>query len=139
MTTVGKTVPMTGANRGSGQALVEEVLSRDVDRVYAGTRRLLTHIDPRVSPISKGAAFSLSQSLRALVTGPADTDMCQDLDIPKAAPWSVARAIFDRAAKPREDIFPDPTSQAIAQSWRSGAAKALERQCAALVKAEPVT
>jgi hypothetical protein len=37
-----------------------------------------------------------------------------------------------------EEIFPDPTSAAIAESWRIGPAKALERQFAAFV-AEPVT
>ena len=34
-----------------------------------------------------------------------------------------------------EDIFPDPMSEAMAESWRNGAAKALERQNAALVEA----
>jgi len=37
-----------------------------------------------------------------------------------------------------EDIFPDPMSESMAESWRSGAVKALEREYAALVKAEPV-
>jgi hypothetical protein len=36
-------------------------------------------------------------------------------------------------------MFPDPVSQSSADRWRSGAAKALERQCAALVQAEAVT
>jgi hypothetical protein len=40
--------------------------------------------------------------------------------------------------KGEEDIFPDPVSESMAESWRSGAAKALERQFAALVEAEPV-
>jgi len=34
-----------------------------------------------------------------------------------------------------EDIFPNPMSQSLAGSWRSGAAKALERQSAAFVAA----
>jgi hypothetical protein len=34
-----------------------------------------------------------------------------------------------------EEIFPDPFSASIAESWRSGAAKALERQWAALAEA----
>jgi NAD(P)-dependent dehydrogenase (short-subunit alcohol dehydrogenase family) len=99
--------------------------------------------------ISKAAAFSLSQSLRALLagrgvkvhavlTGPVDTDMSRGLDIPKASPESVARAIFDGVEKGEEDIFPDPMSESMAESWRSGAAKALERQNAALVDAERV-
>jgi NAD(P)-dependent dehydrogenase (short-subunit alcohol dehydrogenase family) len=96
--------------------------------------------------ISKAAAFSLTQSLRALLagqgvrvhavlTGPVDTDMVRDLAIPKASPQSVARGILDGVEKGEEDIFPDPLSQTLADSWRSGAAKALERQNAALVQA----
>ena len=94
--------------------------------------------------ISKAAAFSLTQSLRALwagrgvrvhavLAGPVDTDMTRGLDLPKASPESVARAIFDGVEKEEEDIFPDPMSGAIAGGWRSGAAKALERQFAAFV------
>src|SRR5436309_9679552 len=94
--------------------------------------------------ISKAAAFSLSQSLRALLAGrrvkvhvvlpgPVDTDMTRDLDISKASPESVARAIFDGVDKGEEDILPDPMSASIADSWRSGAAKLLERQFAAFV------
>jgi len=37
-----------------------------------------------------------------------------------------------------EDIFPDPVSASIADSWRSGTAKALERENAALMTAEAV-
>jgi hypothetical protein len=37
-----------------------------------------------------------------------------------------------------EDIFPDSMSQTMADGWRSGAAKALERQNAALAQAVPV-
>jgi hypothetical protein len=54
------------------------------------------------------------------------------------SPESVARAIFDGVEKGEEDIFPDPMSESMAESWRSGAAKALERQYAALVEAEPL-
>jgi NAD(P)-dependent dehydrogenase (short-subunit alcohol dehydrogenase family) len=94
--------------------------------------------------ISKAAAFSLTQSLRALLagrgvsvhavlTGPTDTDMTRGFDIPKASPDYVARAILDGLEKGEEDIFPDPMSESIAESWRNGAAKALERQYAAFV------
>jgi hypothetical protein len=37
-----------------------------------------------------------------------------------------------------EDIFPDPMSGSMAESWRNGAVKAFERQNAAFVAAEPV-
>ncbi|WP_028935263.1 SDR family NAD(P)-dependent oxidoreductase [Pseudonocardia spinosispora] len=99
--------------------------------------------------ISKAAAFSLSLSLRALLseqgvrvhavlTGPVDTDMSRGLDIPKASPESVARAIFDGAARGDEEIFPDPMAQSLADGWRAGMAKGLERQFAALMTAEAV-
>ncbi|GIH15048.1 SDR family NAD(P)-dependent oxidoreductase [Rugosimonospora africana] len=238
MSIVDKTIMVTGANRGIGQALVEEALGRGAKRVYAGTRQPLAHPDRRVIPvtldvtsteqiqaaagrvasldilvnnaglavyedlsdpaalerqlavnlygtyrltqsllplltrsagaivnvlslaaiapvpvmpaysISKAAAFSLSQSLRALLagrgvrvhavlSGPVDTDMSRVLDIPKAAPDAVARAIFDGVEKGEEDIFPDPFSESVAEGWRGGVAKALERENAALLDAEP--
>jgi NAD(P)-dependent dehydrogenase (short-subunit alcohol dehydrogenase family) len=96
--------------------------------------------------VSKAAAFSLTQSLRALLadrgvrvhavlTGPVDTDMTRGFEIPKASAESVARAIFDGVENGDEEIFPDPFSASIAESWRTGAAKALERQNAALLAA----
>jgi NAD(P)-dependent dehydrogenase (short-subunit alcohol dehydrogenase family) len=239
MTIADKTVLVTGANRGIGQALVEEALRRGAKRVYAGTRQPLSHSDGRVTPvtldvtdaaqiqaavervesldilinnagvalyddlsdraaleqslavnlfgpwgvtqaflplltrsrgaivnnvstmalaplpltpayaISKAAAFNLTQSLRALLagrgvtvhaalTGPTDTDMTRGFDIPKASAESVARAIFDGVENGEEDIFPDPTSQSLAESWRGGVVKALERENAALVQGVPV-
>jgi NAD(P)-dependent dehydrogenase (short-subunit alcohol dehydrogenase family) len=97
--------------------------------------------------ISKAAAFSLTQSLRMLLarrgvnvhsvlTGPTDTEMTRDLDIPKSAPESVARAIFDGIENGDEDIFPDPLSQALAEGWRAGVAKQFERQNMALIPVE---
>jgi NAD(P)-dependent dehydrogenase (short-subunit alcohol dehydrogenase family) len=94
--------------------------------------------------ISKAAAFNMTQSLRALlasdgvsvhgvVLGPVDTDMNRGLDIAKASPASVAAGVFDGMARGEEEIFPDPVSQSIAESWRSGAVKDLERQFAAFV------
>jgi len=40
--------------------------------------------------------------------------------------------------KGEEEIFPDPMSESVAEGWRSGAVKALERQFAAYVEAGPV-
>ena len=240
MTVSGSEVLVTGANRGIGQALVEEVLRRGAKRVYAGTRQPLNHPDGRVTPlmlditsaaqtqvavekvksldilinnaglavyddlsdpaaleqhlavnlfgtyavtqaflpvliqsqgaivnvlsntalaplpmipaysVSKAASFSLSQSLRALLAGrgvtvhavlagPVDTDMTQGFDIPKASPETVAQAILDGLDNGDEEIFPDPQSQSMAEAWRTGAAKALERQYAALVGAGPAS
>ncbi len=97
--------------------------------------------------ISKAAAFNLTQSLRAILarqgvvrvhavlTGPTDTDMTRGFEIPKASPESVAQAIFDGVEKGDEDIFPDPASQSMAEGWRTGVAKAMERQFAAFAPA----
>ena len=94
--------------------------------------------------ISKAAAFNMTQGLRALlasegvtvhavVLGPVDTDMNRGFDIPKASPKSAAEGIFEGLERGEEEIFPDPASRSIAQSWRAGAAKALEREFAAFV------
>jgi NAD(P)-dependent dehydrogenase (short-subunit alcohol dehydrogenase family) len=233
-----KIVLVTGANRGIGDALVQEALRRGAKRVYACTRQPYTHPDTRVTPmlldvsdaaqiqsaagaipeldilinnagiaayddlsdrsvlerhlavnlfgmwgvtqafapqlrrshgavvnglsivalaalplipsysISKAAAFSLTQSLRALfaadgvrvhavLTGPVDTEMSRGLDIPKASPESVARAIFDGVAHGNEEIFPDPMSASLAHEWHNGAIKAMELQNAALLADVP--
>ena len=47
------------------------------------------------------------------------------------------RHIFDGVERGEEEIFPDPLSQSMAETWRSGAAKALERENAALLQAQP--
>jgi NAD(P)-dependent dehydrogenase (short-subunit alcohol dehydrogenase family) len=233
-----KTIVVTGANRGIGQALVEDALRRGASRVYAGTRQPIVHPDGRVTPVtldvthpaqvraaveqvesldilinnagislpddlsdraaleqhlavnlygtydvtqaflpllsesrgaivnvvslaafaavpvlpaysaSKAAAFSLTQSLRALLTGrgvsvlavlpgPVDTEMTRGLEIPKSSPEYVATAILDGVENGEEEIFPDPMSASMADGWRSGFAKAFERQNTALLP-EPV-
>ncbi|QQQ79184.1 SDR family NAD(P)-dependent oxidoreductase [Saccharothrix sp. 6-C] len=237
MDITGKAVLVTGANRGIGKALVEEALRRGVARVYAGTRRPLSHPDGRVVPvtldvtdaahiraavervdtldvlvnnagvlefddladrelldrmlavnfygvrdvtmaflpklvegggavasnisvngfvalplsasysISKAAVLAMSQSLRAILasrgvsvhsilTGPVDTDMTAGLEIAeKASPELVARNILDGIEEGAEDIFPDPLSQGLADDWRAGLHKALERQFASVYEA----
>lgn len=89
--------------------------------------------------ISKAAALSMTQSLRATLAGqgvsvhgvflgPVDTDMNRGFDIPKAPPESAAKGIFNGLEKGEQDIFPDPMSELIAEDWRTGVAKAFERQ-----------
>jgi NAD(P)-dependent dehydrogenase (short-subunit alcohol dehydrogenase family) len=227
-----RTILVTGANRGIGNALVTEALRRGARRVYAGTRRPWAPSDERVTSltldvtnpaqiqaavekiesldvlinnagfylpddlsdraiierhlavnffgpyaviqaflplilrsqgaivnnvsimalapfpltpayaISKAATLSLTVSLRALLasqgvrvhavlTGPTDTDMTRGLEIPKASPESVARGIFDGVEREEEEIFPDPMSASVADGWRGGEVKAMERQNAA--------
>jgi NAD(P)-dependent dehydrogenase (short-subunit alcohol dehydrogenase family) len=94
--------------------------------------------------VSKAAVFSLTQSQRvlladrgvtvyAVMTGLVDTDMTRDFDVPKSSPQTVARGVFDGVENDEEEIFPDPRAASLAESWRSGPAKALERQYAALL------
>jgi NAD(P)-dependent dehydrogenase (short-subunit alcohol dehydrogenase family) len=98
--------------------------------------------------ISKAAAFSMTQSLRALLagrgvrvhavlTGPTDTDMTVDLQIPKSSAESVAAASFDAVDHDEEEIFPDPWTRPLADGWRGGLPKELERQNAALLPPRP--
>jgi NAD(P)-dependent dehydrogenase (short-subunit alcohol dehydrogenase family) len=98
--------------------------------------------------ISKAAAFSMTQSLRAflatqgvnvhaVLAGPTDTDLVKNMNIPKSSPASVAQSIFDGVGKGEEDIFPDPQSAALSASWNSSAMKALEHRFASLVRAQP--
>ena len=69
--------------------------------------------------ISKAAALSMTQSLRALLAsegvtvhgvflGPVDTDMTRGFEIPKASPESVAQGIFSGLENSEEDIFSRP-------------------------------
>jgi len=98
--------------------------------------------------ISKAAAFNMTQSLRALlagqgvsvhavVLGPVDTDMNRGFEIPKASPESAAIGIFNGLESGEDEIFPDPASLSIADGWRTGALKALERQFSAFVPGSP--
>jgi NAD(P)-dependent dehydrogenase (short-subunit alcohol dehydrogenase family) len=95
--------------------------------------------------ISKAAAFSMTQSLRtllagrgvsvhAVLTGVVETDMSQALRVPKPSAESVAQGILDGLEKGEEEIFPDPATEPLAEGWRTGAVKALERENAALAE-----
>jgi NAD(P)-dependent dehydrogenase (short-subunit alcohol dehydrogenase family) len=96
--------------------------------------------------ISKAAALSLSQSLRAQLAdrgvgvhvalpGPIDTDMIKGWEIPKTPARDVARAILDGLDAGDEEIFPDPMSAGVAPAWSEGIVKFLERQNAEAVRA----
>ena len=97
--------------------------------------------------ISKAAALSMTQSLRAYLAGqgvtvhavflgPVDTDMTRGFEIPKASPEAAAVGILDGLEKGEEDIFPDPASSSMTEGWRTGVVKALERQNAAFLPGE---
>jgi NAD(P)-dependent dehydrogenase (short-subunit alcohol dehydrogenase family) len=99
--------------------------------------------------ISKAAAFSMTQSMRAflagqgvkvyaVLAGPTDTDLIKSMDIPKSSPASVAQSILDGVEKEEEDIFPDPQSASLAESWRNSAMKALTNRFAAFVPVQSV-
>jgi len=99
--------------------------------------------------VSKAAAFSLTQNLRpllaghdvsihAVLVGPTDTDMSRGFEVPKVSAAFAASAILDGVNAGEEEIFPHPMLQAVAQSWRSGEIKSLERQFATLIDAAAV-
>jgi NAD(P)-dependent dehydrogenase (short-subunit alcohol dehydrogenase family) len=50
MTIADSAVLVTGANRGIGQALLEEALRRGAQRVYAATRQPVNHADGASRP-----------------------------------------------------------------------------------------
>jgi NAD(P)-dependent dehydrogenase (short-subunit alcohol dehydrogenase family) len=96
--------------------------------------------------ISKAAAHSLTQAQRALfakhgvrvhavLTGPVDTDMTRDLEVPKTASDAVAEAIYDGLDASQEDIFPDLMSASIEPAWDAGVIKMLERANSGLLPA----
>jgi NAD(P)-dependent dehydrogenase (short-subunit alcohol dehydrogenase family) len=64
---------LSSANRGIGQALVEEALCRGAWRVYAGTRQPLDHPDERVTPLVLD--ITDPQQIRAAVERVASLDV----------------------------------------------------------------
>jgi NAD(P)-dependent dehydrogenase (short-subunit alcohol dehydrogenase family) len=94
--------------------------------------------------VSKAAAFSLTQGLRAhlanrgvriraAMIGVVDTDMTQGFHGRKASPVSVAARIFDGLDRGEDEIFPDDVSVQVAEAWRASVFKALEGEFAAQV------
>jgi len=51
MTIADKTILVTGANRGIGQALAKKALRRGAKRVYAGTRQPRSNSDRALVPL----------------------------------------------------------------------------------------
>ena len=99
--------------------------------------------------VSKAAALSVTQSLRALTRRPrrerarrpAGPDRHRDgarSRRPENPARDVARSTFDGLERGEEEIFPDPMSQSLADGWRAGVAKAFERQVAAMLPAQPI-
>jgi NAD(P)-dependent dehydrogenase (short-subunit alcohol dehydrogenase family) len=95
--------------------------------------------------VSKAAQLSLTQALRlllaeqgirvqAILTGPVDTDINRDFNIPKAPVESAAKVIFDGIEQEHACIFPDPMSQSIAANWDAGPAPEVARQYAVLAE-----
>ena len=91
---------------------------------------------------SKAAAWSMTQSLRASLSdrnikvhsvspGAVDTDMLAGVEMDKANPADIAKAILAGVAKGNEDIFPDAMSTSLYQAWASDH-KAVEKQFAAM-------
>jgi NAD(P)-dependent dehydrogenase (short-subunit alcohol dehydrogenase family) len=91
---------------------------------------------------SKAATWSMTQSLRASVAdkgisvhavfpGPVDTSMADGFDIDKTSPVDVAAAVFAGIEAGKEDIFPDPMSVQVYETWNRDH-KAIEKQFAAL-------
>jgi hypothetical protein len=65
--------------------------------------------------------------------GTVDTEMTRGYDFPKVSPALAAAGIFDGLEKGEEEIFPDPTAETLADGWRDGVAKALERRINSIV------
>jgi NAD(P)-dependent dehydrogenase (short-subunit alcohol dehydrogenase family) len=91
---------------------------------------------------SKAAVFSASQALRAelkakrisvhtVFPGPIDTDMARDFNFDKTSAAIAAENIIKGIEAGNEDIFPDPFSVQIGQSWVKDP-KAVERSFAAM-------
>lgn len=52
-------------------------------------------------------------------TAAASTPLCAQLDVPKSPPREVADRLLDALKAGSEDIFPDETAVAMAETWWS--------------------
>lgn len=127
----GKTLLVTGANRGIGRALVEEALLRGAGRVYASTRGTWTHADARVTPLAFDvtdpaaiqAASDAVASLDILVNnaGIALYDDLTDrsaiekqLEVNLFGPYEVIRAFLPQLSRSRGSIVNNLSLNALA-------------------------
>lgn len=68
----GRSVLVTGANRGVGRALVDEALTRGAAKVYAGTRQPFEHADERVVRVALELTDAASVTAAAEAVGALD-------------------------------------------------------------------
>lgn len=91
---------------------------------------------------SKAAIHSLTAALRrelseqgtrvlGVYPGPIDTDMAEDIDMPKESPAAVGRAIVAALEAGEEDLYPDATGRQMFATFREDP-KAFERYLATL-------
>ena len=72
MSIADKTVLITGASRGIGQALTDEALRRGAGRVYAAARRPAAHPDERVTPLRMDVTDAAQVQAAAMRVGTLD-------------------------------------------------------------------
>lgn len=121
MTMEGKSILVTGANRGLGQALVDEALRRGARRVYAASRGPLEHADERVTPVVLDvtdpaqiqAAAQQIDSLDVLINNagvslPDDlgdrASLDQHLAVNYFGPWAVTQAFLPALTRSRGTV-----------------------------------
>jgi len=115
-----KTVLITGANRGIGQALVNEALERGAKRVYAGARTPVSNSDKRVTPLALDVTNALEIQRAAAKVDTLDV-LINNAGVSSYDDLSNLDVIEQHQAP-------------VADGWRTGVVKALERQFSALIQ-----
>ena len=140
-----KTVLVTGANRGIGQALTEAALRRGARRVYAGTRQPLANADLRVTPLILDvtnpdhvcAAVQQVDDLDVLINNAGifryddlsdRAALDQHLAVNLFGNYSLTQALLPMLIRSQGAIVNN-----VSLGWYGGAAKTLERQNAEIV------